>query len=96
MSDPSPTPQLSPQPERAGVVGSPGPTCAVCRKALPDRKPSGACSNKCRAALTRRRHAAQREVQDRELLALLDHVETLHQRVAELLQGMRRRLDANP
>jgi len=85
-------PQVSPQPERAGVVGSPGLTCAVCGKPLPAGKPSGACSNKCRAALTRQRRAEARRAHDRELVALLDQAERLHQRAAEVMQAIRRRL----
>lgn len=86
-----PTPQVSPQPERAGVVGSPRP-CAACGEPLPEGKPSGACSNRCWAALTRRRQAEQRQARDRELVALLDQAEGFYQRAAELLQAARRRL----
>ena len=51
-----------------------------------------ACSNKCRAALTRRRQAEQRQARARELVEMLDTAEGLHQRTAEVMQMIRRRL----
>lgn len=91
MPTETPRPQAPPGPERAGVVGSPR-TCAVCGKPLPEGKPSGACSNKCRAALTRRRQAEARHARDRELLALLEQAEQLEARAAELRAEARQRL----
>jgi predicted nucleic acid-binding Zn ribbon protein len=78
-----PQPQVQPQPERAGVVGSPQPVCIVCGE---PREPSKreACSNKCRAALTRQRQAERRQLRDGEILALLEHAERLEARAAEL------------
>jgi predicted nucleic acid-binding Zn ribbon protein len=72
-------------------VDSPGPACVVCGGPREARKRE-ACSDRCRAALARRRRAEQRQARDRALVALLDQVEALHQRVAELLQVARRRL----
>ena len=82
-----PQPQLPPQPERAGfsppVLGSPRPVCIVCGA---PREPSKreACSNKCRAALTRQRKTERQERRDGEILALLEHAERLEARAAAL------------
>jgi hypothetical protein len=86
-----PAPNVSPQPVRAGVVGSPEPTCAVSRRLREARKRE-ACSAKCRAALNRQRQAEGREFRDREILALLDHVERLEARAAELRAKAQARL----
>jgi len=79
-----PEPQVQPQPERAGVVGSPQPVCAVCGEPRELRKRE-ACSGRCRAALSRRRRALSQTTRDREVLAALDAI-------ARLVQGPLKRL----
>ena len=57
----------SPEPERSGVVGSPEPVCVVCGGPREPRKRE-ACSDRCRAALSRqRRQTAAWEVRVRVL-----------------------------
>jgi predicted nucleic acid-binding Zn ribbon protein len=80
MPDHPSEPQDRPRPARAGVVAS----CLVCGEPLPDGKPSGACSNRCRATLSRRDQAARQQVRDREIVAYLDMAERLEARAAEL------------
>ena len=65
------------------MVGSPQPVCIVCGGPRePNRRE--ACSNKCRAALTRQRQAQRQERRDGEILALLEHAERLEARAAAL------------
>ena len=62
---------------RSGVVASPQPVCAVCGRPAGPRKPE-ACSDKCRAALSRRRREASLQARDRQIRALLEKaLETL-------------------
>lgn len=76
------------------MIGSPEPrlVCRACGKPLPEGKPSGACSNKCRVALARQRQAEGRRARDQELLALLDQAEQLEAQAAELRAKARRHL----
>ena len=61
----------SPGAERSGMVGSPERWCAVCGGPLPAGKRE-ACSDACRAALSRRRRAdAERKCKE-EIRALLE------------------------
>ncbi len=52
------------------VVASPRP-CPVCGEPMPGRRTS-ACSDKCRAAKSRRRRAASHTERDRRVRALLE------------------------
>jgi len=62
-------------------------------EAAPGREAVGrACSNKCRAALARRRHAEARQARDQEILVLLEHAERLEARAADLRAQARGRL----
>jgi len=63
--------QVPPQPERSAVVASPQPVCAVCGGPRDPRKRE-TCSDKCRAALSRRRRASATEARDRALEELLE------------------------
>ena len=64
-------PKVSPEAERSGVVASPEPVCAVCGGPREPRKRE-ACSDKCRAALSRRRREASLRERDRQIRALLE------------------------
>jgi len=63
-------PKVSPEAERSDVVASSGPTCAVCGgpRALRRRE---ACSDKCRAELSRRRQKDALRARYSEIRALL-------------------------
>jgi predicted nucleic acid-binding Zn ribbon protein len=69
-----PPPRSSPvagaSPERSAPVGSPQPVCVVCGGPRDPRKRE-TCSDKCRAALSRRRQAAARDTRDQKVIALL-------------------------
>ena len=80
-------------PLNAPVVGSRHPVCVVCGAPLGNREGQRCCSGKCRAALARSRKAEAHQVRDREIVAMLDHAETLYHRAAELLQQARQRLE---
>jgi hypothetical protein len=73
-----------PSPERSGVAGSPQPVCAVCGGPRDDRKRE-ACSDRCRAALSRQRRAQAQVSRDDELRATLTEIR-------ELVQASLRRL----
>ena len=57
-------------PERSAVVASPQPVCAVCGGPRHPRKRE-ACSDKCRAELSRRRRGDALRARDDEIRALL-------------------------
>ena len=59
-----------PQPERSAVVGSSRPVCAVCGGPRDPRKRE-ACSDRCRAELSRRRRTDALRARDNEIRALL-------------------------
>src|SRR5215470_3707948 len=63
-------PKVPREPERAAVVASSGPTCAVCGgvRESPKRE---ACSDKCRAERSRRRRQDALRVRDDEIRRLL-------------------------
>jgi predicted nucleic acid-binding Zn ribbon protein len=94
MAKPPPRAEVSPEAVRTGMVGSPGPSrpCGACGKPLPDGKPSGACSNRCRAALNRQRKAEAQQARDREIVTLLDFAARLEARAADLRAQARGRL----
>jgi predicted nucleic acid-binding Zn ribbon protein len=71
--------------ERSGVIGSPQPVCAICGGPR-DRRKREACSDKCRAALSRRRRALTQTTRDQETRAALEAI-------ARLVQGTLRRLE---
>jgi hypothetical protein len=78
-------------PPIAGLVDS--SRCLQCRRPLPrPRKGQKACSAKCRWALWQAQRQAGRLARAPDLLAALDQAEALHQRSAEILQAVRRRL----
>jgi hypothetical protein len=81
---PMPGPRLNPARAASHVDrgGGPGLSCTVCGGPLDPRRRE-ACSNRCRAALSRRRQAAA-------LLARVDRLESLYQQAAEELKALRR------
>ena len=67
---PTSRPKPAHKPERAAVVTSPQPVCAVC----PAPRPVGrreTCSDRCRAELSRRRRKDALQARDDEIRALL-------------------------
>lgn len=70
MSHSHPDPKVPSQAVRAGVVGSPQPVCAACGGPRDARKRE-ACSDRCRATLSRRRRTEARTVRDYEIRTLL-------------------------
>lgn len=64
-------PEVPPEAERSGVVASPQPVCAVCGGPRDPRKRE-ACSDRCRAALSRRRRDEAAQRRSREVRALLE------------------------
>lgn len=79
MSEAIPMPDPPPESERAAVVprvvGSPGPwrACPACGKPLVGRQRS-ACSDRCRAALSRQRKAQAQGERDRRIDALVEQI----------------------
>ena len=71
MSEASHSQISSPVPERSDVLGSPESICVVCGGPRDARKRE-ACSDKCRAALSRRRRKDARRSRDEEIRALLE------------------------
>lgn len=78
-------PPDGPSPERSALVGSPQPVCVVCGGPREPRKRE-ACSDKCRAALSRRRRAQIQTTRDQETRAALEVI-------AGLVQGTLGRLE---
>jgi predicted nucleic acid-binding Zn ribbon protein len=76
MSDAPTAP--SPSTERWAPVGSWQPVCVVCRGPRDPRK-RAACSDKCRAALSRRRRAQTQATRDDELRVTLTEIGRLVQ-----------------
>jgi predicted nucleic acid-binding Zn ribbon protein len=74
----TPTPPDGPGPERSALVGSPQPVCVVCGRPRDLRKRE-ACSDKCRAALSRHRRALSQTTRDRETRAALEAIAGLVQ-----------------
>jgi predicted nucleic acid-binding Zn ribbon protein len=72
MPSRSPGAQVSPETVRAPVVASPRATCEACGAPMAERKGKSACSAKCRAVLSRRRHDEVRQARDHEIRALLE------------------------
>ena len=66
----TPEPEARAESERSGVVGSSESVCAACGGPRGPRKRE-ACSDKCRAALSRRRRAEAGKTRDRDLRELL-------------------------
>jgi hypothetical protein len=64
-------PEVPPKAERSAVLASQARACGVCGGVLEGRK-RDACSDGCRAALSRRRRAQGREARDWEIRALLE------------------------
>jgi predicted nucleic acid-binding Zn ribbon protein len=71
MSAADSRPQVPQEAERSAVIGSPGPVCAACGGPRDPRKRE-ACSDKCRAALSRRRKVDARRARDHEVRMLLE------------------------
>ncbi len=71
MPLPSPTAEGRSESERSGVVGSPEPVCAACGGPRGPRKRE-ACSDRCRAELSRRRRRDALRTRDDEIRALLE------------------------
>jgi len=71
-------PQVLPQPERSAVVASQEPVCAVCGGPRDSRK-RATCSDRCRAALSRRRRTQTQTTRDREIRAALEAIAGLVQ-----------------
>jgi predicted nucleic acid-binding Zn ribbon protein len=71
MSDVPPAPVAGSSPERSAPVGSPQPVCVVCGGPRELRKRE-ACSDKCRAALSRRRRKDAQRTRDEAIRALLE------------------------
>ena len=63
--------EVLPEVECSGVVGSPQPVCAACGGPRGPRK-QAACSDGCRAALSRRRRASAMEAWHRAIEELLE------------------------
>ena len=61
--------KVSPEAERSDVVASPQPVCAVCGGPRGPRKQE-ACSDKCRAELSRQRRMGDLRARDDEIRAL--------------------------
>jgi hypothetical protein len=68
---PTSSPPDGPSPERSAPVGSPQPVCSVCAGPRDTRKRE-ACSDRCRAALSRRRRKDAQSTRDGEIRALLE------------------------
>jgi hypothetical protein len=87
-----PEPEVSPRAARAplssAVIASSEPVCPICGTVRGARLWMSACSDRCRAALSRRRKAEAQAARD---AAILEEIEAHHLRVAELLQTARRR-----
>ena len=71
MSARRPLPPDGPSPERSAPVGSPQPVCVVCGGPRDYRKRE-ACSDKCRAALSRRRRTEAHRTRDEAIRTLLE------------------------
>jgi predicted nucleic acid-binding Zn ribbon protein len=84
MSAADSRPQVPPEAERSAVVGSPQPVCDVCGGPRDPGKRE-ACSDKCRAALSRRRRSHTQTTRDQEIRAVLEAI-------AGLVQGTLERL----
>jgi predicted nucleic acid-binding Zn ribbon protein len=67
-----------PSPERSALVGCPQPVCVVCGGPRELRKRE-ACSDKCRAALSRRRRTQLQTTRDQETRAALEAIAGLVQ-----------------
>ena len=65
-----PRSEVLPEAERSGVVASSEPVCGVCVGPRSSRKRE-ACSDKCRAELSRRRRKHALRTRDQEIRALL-------------------------
>ena len=71
MSPRRSSPLDGPSPERSAPVGSPQPICVVCGGPRDPRKRE-ACSDQCRAALSRQRREDTQRTRDEEVRALLE------------------------
>jgi len=74
---------------RALVVAS-GRECSACGKTLTDRQ-RGACSGKCRAKLSRQRHAEALQTEVRGLGRALELLRARHDALAERVDRMTER-----
>jgi predicted nucleic acid-binding Zn ribbon protein len=68
---PPSSPPDGPSPERSAPVGSPQPVCVICGGPREIRKRE-ACSDKCRAALSRRRRNEAQSTRDGKIRLLLE------------------------
>ena len=68
----------APEAAHSSVLGSPQPVCAVCGGHRDARKRE-ACSDRCRAALSRRRRVQAQASRDDELRATLTEIRALVQ-----------------
>ena len=71
-------PKGPPEAERSAVVGSSALVCVVCGRPR-DRRKREPCSDKCRAALSRRRRAEVQTTRDQEIRATLEAIAGLVQ-----------------
>jgi predicted nucleic acid-binding Zn ribbon protein len=71
MPSPESLPVGYPEPERSALVDSPERRCAACKGPLPAGKRE-ACSDACRAALSRRRRTDAQRERDAEIRGLLE------------------------
>ena len=78
--------KVPPQPERSAVVASPQPVCAVCGGPRDPRKRE-ACSDRCRAALSRSRRDTVQRVRDERLRELLETALRVLERSCEASSG---------
>ena len=88
MAVPTPSPQVPAEPERSGVLGSPQPVCVVCGGPKDSRKRE-ACSDRCRAALSRHRRVLTQTTRDQETRAALEAIAGLMQSTLGRLERMR-------
>jgi predicted nucleic acid-binding Zn ribbon protein len=71
-------PEVPPESERLAVIASPQRTCRVCGALLEGRKRE-ACSDRCRAALSRRRLASAQARWEAEVRETLPEIARLAQ-----------------
>jgi hypothetical protein len=78
MSEAPTAPVADSSPERSAPVGSPQAVCVVCGGPRDPRKRE-ACSDKCRAAVSRQRRTQAQATRDDELRATLTEIRELVQ-----------------
>jgi predicted nucleic acid-binding Zn ribbon protein len=85
MAHDPPQPKVRPQAKRSAVVGSPQPVCAICGGPRDERRRE-ACSDQCRAALSRRRRVQSQTTRHQEIRAALEAIAGLVQVTLERLE----------